>query len=343
MDLRGSAKSLIEAMESSGRSPIKVLAEVTGRDFPNLIEARRRTAEGLDNKRPRLAALRHSPRASVVLMGSWGRQELTAESDDDFMVLIGGTRRRLIKPSIRSVKKVLDRAPGKQGVFGGPVFGDRLVQNIGLVHDDNDNLTRRMLFMLESIPVTGEEIYRTVRDEILSRYLDESVKPYRPPRFFLNDVVRYWRTICVDFAGKEREGPEKWGLRNAKLRTSRKILFAGGLLPILDCFRFDELEMRGFLDRELDLPPTDRIARSFLDNGASDAGARTLGAYDEFVGRMNEIDFRRALQNVTRDNAADSAAFSDVQRIGRDLEGGLLALLYETRYLPDVVRDFAIF
>jgi len=197
--------------------------------------------------------------------------------------------------------------------------------------------------MLESIPVTGEGLYQAVRGEILSRYLDESVKPYRPPRFFLNDVVRYWRTICVDFAGKEREGPEKWGLRNAKLRTSRKILFAGGLLPILDCFRFETLEMRAFLDGELSLPPTDRIARSFMDNGASDAGARTLGAYDEFVGRMNETDFRRALQDVTRRDAAHSTAFADVQRIGRDLEGGLLALLYETRYLPDVVRDFAIF
>ncbi len=330
-------------MEPSGVRPLEALAKVTGRNFPNLMDARRRTAERLEEKRPRLTALRHSPRASIVLMGSWGRQELTSESDDDFMVLIQGTRRRLIKPSIRSVKKVLDRAPGKQGVFGGPVFSDRLVQDIGLGGDDNDNLTRRMLFMLESIPVTGAEVYRTVRAEVLNRYLDESVKPYRPPRFFLNDVVRYWRTMCVDFAGKEREGPEKWGLRNAKLRTSRKILFAGGLLPILDCFRFDELAMRGFLEGEFDLPPTDRIARSFLENGASDAGARTLGAYDEFVGRMNDGDFRQALKDVTRERAPDSTAFSEVQRLGRELEDGLLALLYETQYLPDVVRDFAIF
>jgi hypothetical protein len=50
--------------------------------------------------------------------------------------------------------------------------------------------------------------------------------------------------ICVDFAGKEREGRDKWGLRNAKLRASRKVLFAGGLIPVLECFRFDREPMR---------------------------------------------------------------------------------------------------
>jgi predicted nucleic acid-binding protein len=49
------------------------------------------------------------------------------------------------------------------------------------------------LLMLESVPVTGALPYRAVR-EVLDRYLDQSVKAYRPPRFFLNDIVRYWRT-----------------------------------------------------------------------------------------------------------------------------------------------------
>jgi hypothetical protein len=69
------------------------------------------------------------------------------------------------------VRSVLDRAPGNQGIFGDPVFSDNLAQNIGLDADDNANLTRRMLFLLESIPVTGNEVYRDVRDEVLGRYL----------------------------------------------------------------------------------------------------------------------------------------------------------------------------
>jgi len=47
----------------------------------------------------------------------------------------------------------------------------------------------------------------------------------RVPRFLLNDLVRYWRTMAVDFAAKrrEREGAG-WGLRNFKLRMSRKLI-----------------------------------------------------------------------------------------------------------------------
>ncbi len=330
-------------METGGVSPLEALAEKAGRDFPYLFEARKRTAAGLADRSDRLKGLSHSQDASVVLMGSWGRAEVTAGSDDDFMLLVHGVERDDVEPSVASVGDVLDSSPGTQGIFGVPVFSDRLVHDIGLDQDDNSNLTRRMLFLLESAPVTGSDAYRAVRNEVLDRYLDESVKAYRPPRFLLNDVVRYWRTICVDFAGKEHEGPKKWGLRNAKLRTSRKILFAGGLLPVLECFRFDLGKIREYLEGQLDMVPTDRIAQCFLVHNAVEPGARTFGAYDEFIERMNDEEFRNDLGNVVRDNCADSSAFADIQRIGHELQDGLLALLYETRALPQVVRDYAIF
>jgi hypothetical protein len=278
-------------------------------------------------------------------MGSWGRGEVTEGSDDDFMVLVDGPEVDEPEPTIAAVAEVLKEKPSKDGPFAEPVFSANLVNDIGLDADSNKNLTRRLLFLLESQPVSGgEEVCSHVQTKILDRYLDGSVKAYRSPRFLLNDVVRYWRTICVDFAAKEWKGPEKWGIRNAKLRTSRKILFASGLLPLLECSRFDLGPMREFIKRELATVPTDRLARAFLDNDAVDEGARALGAYDEFLGRLHEATFRKALEGVTRERSHDSEEFAKADEIGRELQGGLLALLYEASPdLAKVVRDYAIF
>lgn len=330
-------------MGHSSKSPLEELGAKNGRNFPNLLRAREVTTAGLEDRRLRLAELEHDPDAAVVLMGSWGRAEVTAGSDDDFMVLVDGPKRAEAKPSIEAVKTVLDRAPGDQGVFGVPVFCDNLVENIGLDRDDNRNLTRRMLFLLESVPGTADEVYSAARERVLRRYLDESIKDFRPPRFLLNDTVRYWRTICVDFAGKEQIGPEKWGLRNAKLRTYRKILFAGGLLPLFECVKMERGEIFDFLLARFSMPPTDRIAQAFLDHDASDPGARALGAYDEFLGLLDDEGFRLELREVTRATADESAAFAGVRRLGRELEAGLLGLLFETNSLPKLVRDYAIF
>jgi hypothetical protein len=333
----------LSATDELEASPLEQLASASGRDFPSLLQARNVTRIGLENRREALARLPHDDDTAVVLMGSWGRAEVTAGSDDDFMVLVRGTDRQDVHPSIDVVQTVIDQAPGDQGIFGNPVGSDRLIGDIGLEEDTNSNLSRRMLLLLESVAATNEDVHEVVTGELVDRYLDESVKDFRVPRFLLNDVVRYWRTICVDFAGKERRGPEKWGIRNAKLRTSRKILFAGGLLPVFECAKLARDEMPEFLRGQLRMPPTDRIAQAFLAHSAADPGGRALGAYDDFVGRLDDEEFRDELQDVTRDTSKESQAFQEAARLGKELERGLLALLFETESLPKLARDYVVF
>jgi len=44
-------------------------------------------------------------------------------------------------------------------------------------------------------------------------------------RFLLHDLIRYYRTICVDFEYKTYENGKPWGDRNIKIQFSRKFLY----------------------------------------------------------------------------------------------------------------------
>ena len=100
------------------------------------------------------------------------------------------------------------------------------------------------------------------------------------PRFLLNDVVRYWRTIAVDYANKTVDPDETgWALRNIKLRMSRKLIFVAGLLlcfvchlrqekitPDQDLFGSDESNVRfiNFLAEQIGKTPLDLLAGVLL-------------------------------------------------------------------------------
>ena len=330
--------------EIGARGALERLSEKTGQEFANLGDARRLADKEQPVFEAKLERLAHDKDTSVVLFGSWARRELTEHSDDDWLVLVRGKQREDLPPTIDEVKSILGldkRKPGEQKVFGIHAYCDD-IEKVGLDRDDNKNVTHRVLLMLESVPFTGHDAHQACWDRILDGYLAEVRRDERPPRFFLNDVVRYWRTICVDFVGKHRKAGDKWGTRNAKLRASRKVLFAGGLLPILQSFRLERSQMREFLVDQLTAPATDRLAYAFMEWEVPDPGARFFEAYDRWIGLLNDEGVRKELDGVTPADADRSLAFREVRGIGRDLERGLLALLFDTSLEP-VSRQYGIF
>ena len=91
-----------------------------------------------------MASVQVDEDAAVVLMGSWGRREVTSESDDDFMVLLAGAPREGARPPIEEVAGALGgRPPGPEEIFGQHVLLDELRGRIGRDEDTNANLTRR--------------------------------------------------------------------------------------------------------------------------------------------------------------------------------------------------------
>lgn len=334
MDPRGAAELLENPAGALDR-----LAAVGGGSFPNLVAARGYTNAELDRRAAELADVE----SAVVLFGSWGREELTSQSDDDWAVL--GDPSEGVLTRCREVLGGAGREPGQQDLFGLSFLCDDLVRNIGLDADTNTNLTRRMLLLLESRAVAGRDAYERCVAQVLHAYLGHGVRDYRPPRFLLNDLIRYWRTICVDFEGKRRGAggdDPKYAERNAKLRTSRKVLFAGGLLPVLLCHQKTAGEMQDFLARQLAAPPTDRLAAAFITQGAVAEGVRALGAYDRWIGLLSRPEARAELAALREADREGSELFESIREIGDELQRGLLALLYETRLSP-LTRWYGLF
>lgn len=316
---------------------LEAFAESNELRLANLNGARERTQGRLDELANAFSEAGLPDDAAIVLFGSWARRELTAGSDDDWAVLVDGARaeRADVDGAVSLAGEHLgadSRKPGSQDLFGCAIFGDELVENVGLDEDTNTNLTRRSLLAFESVEVSGS-VLASCRRRVLDRYLNYGVKTRRPPRFLLNDVVRYWRTIGVDFEGKHREsGGEdpKWVERNAKLRTSRKVLFAGALLPVLQCRHFDRDSMLGYLEAQVASPATDRIATVFDYYGARAEGVRFFEAYDRWVGLLNEPEVRRELSELRFATRDDSRVFAEVRDIGETLDQSLISLLFET-------------
>lgn len=331
------------------KSSLDELESRCGASFPNLRKAREASVAKLEKRKDALASMRKDDRASVVYAGSIGRMETVDGSDDDFMLLLDTTEDpRGYRAGIESVREILRELddfvePGGSGVFAKPVSRQKLIQHIGLEADDNANTTRRMLFLIESRPAWNESFYEESMDLVLDRYLDDSVKDHRPPRFLLNDLIRYWRTMCVDFAGKEKQGPEKWGIRNAKLRTSRKLLFAGGLLPVLTCQKLPKAAMKEFLRGEFSNPPCERIAAAFLEANLIDPAERTIKAYDDFLGILNSPEKRKELERLERDRASSSELFQEVKNLGKSIESGLLSYLFAPGDHAALSKDYLIF
>lgn len=305
--------------------------------------------------------------ASLVVFGSLARGESTSKSDLDWVLLIDGqvdeTHFRIFQEIRKKLKKAEKIEPGTTGTFGEMAFSHGLVHQIGGSDDTNRNLTLRMLLLLESISI-GDDIPRQrVIKAILRRYVGDDPSwtwksDGKIPRFLLNDVVRFWRTMAVDFADKFHDQiGEKWALRNAKLRFSRKLIFLAGMLacfswqlhPPSTAIESSETPVGdvavSHLINYLGRPPLEIIADELLlANAPGEICKKLFNSYDQFLAILDDEEKREELKTLPRDLADSSELFQSVRKLSHQFSDGLLEWLFR----PDtqvfaLVKDYGLF
>ena len=307
--------------------------------------------------------------ACVVVFGSLARKEWTSKSDVDWTLLIDGQadpqHLELTQTVAARLKKAKFSEPGATGIFGNMTFSHDLVQKIGGLADTNENITRRVLLLQESVAFGKHDAHKRVIRLILSRYLNDDRGfrfgrlPHKVPRFLLNDIVRYWRTVTVDFVEKQRgQAGQGWGLRNAKLRMSRKLIFATGMLSCFSCEMLSSSNARNELRQHNSTVAMEEHLRTFIKKTPLEILATFLlelrikrktvlklfSSYDSFLGLLNNSAKRKHLKKLRPDDIPGDQVFREVRRFSREFQDGLTNLFfYENQKLQELTIFYGVF
>lgn len=188
------------------------------------------------------------PDLCIFAAGSLARHETGRESDLDlFFISNGGVNSNPVAPMSRlqEIQVFADLIQLNEELKLEPFSGDgeylkvhdlqKLIDGTGSSEDDSENLfTTRLLLLLESKSLSGHVTYEHAIERVLDMYFrdDRGRKNFRP-LFLLNDILRYWRTLCLNYERARKEPGKPWWKRNLNLKFPRKLTVFSTVLAMI--------------------------------------------------------------------------------------------------------------
>lgn len=208
--------------------------------------------KALDCKLSLLPPSDRHPSLCIYATGSLARREATLNSDLDAFFMLSDNEEERPIGRIRDVK-ILNAVLEAADENGFPDFSndgeylkflhvDDVARHIGGREDDYKNaFTARMLMLLESCWIYEENQFNKFQKQLIDVYFDDfhdHSKSFRPI-FLLNDVLRFWRTLCLNYENgrhwrTDRDRGAKGHLDNLKLKFSRLNICFSFICHLLD-------------------------------------------------------------------------------------------------------------
>jgi predicted nucleotidyltransferase len=274
-------------------------------------------------------------RACVYATGSFGREEASAHSDLDLFIVTKSERAadgsdvRLLKRlnEIRLKADLIEVADE----LGFPEFsGDGrwlttysvndLTNTLGKSEDDALNtFTARLLLLLESKPLLEAKVYREVIEDVIAAYWRDFPDHKRDfvPAFLANDILRLWRTFCVNYEANTLTEPSvenaKRKLKNYKLKHSRLLTCYSALVYLLAVYRRSMTVTPDDVLAMISFTPTQRfqwLLEQRDQKAAHPIVRRLLEQYELFLKRTNEPEaalVAKLIDETTRKEFAGGA------------------------------------
>jgi predicted nucleotidyltransferase len=199
------------------------------------------------------SATRAEGKACIYITGSFGRGEASAHSDLDLFIVGLGTRDDRALPRLEEICIKADLIQATRDLHFPQFSGDgeylehytedELIGTLGQPEDDaNNTFTARLLMLLESQAVVGLSVYEGVVKNVVAAYWRdyEDHKNDFVPAFLANDILRLWRTFCVNYEARTATDPPekkaKRKVKNYKLKHSRLLTCYSALLHLLSTY-----------------------------------------------------------------------------------------------------------
>jgi predicted nucleotidyltransferase len=251
-------------------------------------------------------------KACVYATGSYGRCEASNHSDLDVFIVAKNKNEaqgekvsmlnRLdeicIKADLIKMSKHFDLPPfSGEGHYLVHYTVNDFTKSLGKPEDDFTNtFTARLLLLLESCALIGKPIYREIAQEVIAAYW----RDYEPhsedfmPAFLANDILRLWRTFCVNYEAFTNTSPAeqkvKRKIQNYKLKHSRLMTCYSAILYLLYIYRKNETVSPLDAMRMFETAPTHRIQEMAVDRFLADSSITLndlLQQYEKFLTETN--------------------------------------------------------